>query len=116
MSDVKKMRTIKFVVLCNWRVASIASMPEVKKMRAVYCCVTEGLLASAHTSDVKKRRGPGVVLRKDPGLLPVTVVQHTDFDVIIGQSAVSDRNLACAILIRHKKLSDGNVKVRFHSK
>ena len=34
-----------------------------------------------------------------------TVIEHTDFDVIIGQCVVSDRNLICAILIRHKALS-----------
>ena len=66
MSDVKKMRTIKFVVLCNWRVASSASMPEVKKMRAVCCCVTEGLLASAHTSDVKKEGDQAWCCEKTP--------------------------------------------------
>ena len=35
----------------------------------------------------------------------------TNFHVTIGQSVVSDRNPACAILIRHKTLSDGEVKV-----
>ena len=32
-------------------------------------------------------------------------------DVTIGQCVVCDRNLACAILIRHKTLSGGDVKV-----
>ena len=40
-----------------------------------------------------------------------TVVRQTDFDVIIGQCVVSDRNLAWAILIKHKELSAGKVKV-----
>ena len=35
----------------------------------------------------------------------------TDFDVTIGQCVVSDRNLAFAILIRHKTLPDGKVRV-----
>ena len=39
-----------------------------------------------------------------------TVAQQTDFDVSVGQCLVSDRNLAGAILIRHKTLSDGEVK------
>ena len=38
-------------------------------------------------------------LKTDP--LSGTVVRQTDFDVIIGQCVVSDRNLACAILFRH---------------
>ena len=44
---------------------------------------------------------------KDPDPLSGTVVRQTDFDVTIGQCAVSDKNLARAILIRHKKLFDG---------
>ena len=40
-----------------------------------------------------------------------TVVRQTDFDVTIGQCVVSDRNLACAILIRHKTLSDVEVSL-----
>ena len=36
---------------------------------------------------------------------------QTDFDVTFGQCAASDRNVACAILIRHKTPSDGEDKV-----
>ena len=32
-------------------------------------------------------------------------------DVTIGQCVMPDRNLACAILIRYKALSDGEVRV-----
>ena len=39
------------------------------------------------------------------------VVRQADFDVVIGQCVVSERNLACAVLIRHETLSDGTVKV-----
>ena len=39
------------------------------------------------------------------------VVRQTDFDGTVGQLVVSDRNLACAIIIRHKTLSDGEDKV-----
>ena len=34
-----------------------------------------------------------------------------DFDVTIGQYVVSDRNLACAILIRHETLPEGEVSL-----
>ena len=40
------------------------------------------------------------VLGPDPPL--GNVVRHTDSDVTIGQRVVSDRNLACDILIRHE--------------
>ena len=40
-----------------------------------------------------------------------TVVGLTDFDVTIGQCVVSDRNLACAVLIRHETLFDREVQV-----
>ena len=42
---------------------------------------------------------------------PRTVEGQTDFDVIIGQCVVSDKTLACAILVRRKTLSDGEVRV-----
>ena len=48
---------------------------------------------------------------KTPGLPSDTVVRQTDFDVTIGQCVVSDRNLSCAILIRHKTLSDVEVSL-----
>ena len=35
--------------------------------------------------------------------------KQTDFDVTTGQCFVSDKNLANAILIRHRTLSDGEV-------
>ena len=41
---------------------------------------------------------------------PGTVV-GADFDVIIGECVVSDRNLARAILITHKTLSESEIKV-----
>ena len=44
-------------------------------------------------------------------LLLGTAVRQTDFDVIIGQFVVSDRNLGCKILIIHSTLSDGEVGV-----
>ena len=40
-----------------------------------------------------------------------TVVRQTDFDVTIGQSLVSDSNPTCAVHIRTKTLSGGEVKV-----
>ena len=40
-------------------------------------------------------------------LLSTVVLKQMDFDVNIGQCVVSNRNLACLILIRHKILSDG---------
>ena len=47
----------------------------------------------------------------DPDPLSDTVVRQIDFDVITGQSLVSNNNLACATLIRHKTLFDSEVKV-----
>ena len=38
-------------------------------------------------------------------------VRQTDFDVTIAQCVVSDRDLARAVLIRHKTLPDVPVKV-----
>ena len=38
-------------------------------------------------------------------------LRQRDFDVIIGERVVSDRNLGCAILIKHKILSVGEIKV-----
>ena len=35
-----------------------------------------------------------------------TVIWQTDFGITIGQYVVSERNLVCTILIRHKTLSD----------
>ena len=40
-----------------------------------------------------------------------TVIRQTDFDISIGQCLVSDRNLACAFLIRRKTQSGGEAKV-----
>ena len=45
-----------------------------------------------------------------------TVVRQTDFDVNIGQCLLSDRNLVCATLIKHKTLSDGEASVCSQSK
>ena len=39
------------------------------------------------------------------------VGRQTDFDVTIERCVASDRSLACAILVRHKALSAGVVKV-----
>ena len=39
------------------------------------------------------------------------VVRQKDYDVTIGQGVLSDRNLAYAVLIRHKTASDGEVKL-----
>ena len=50
-------------------------------------------------------------LIKTPDPLSDIVVRQTDFDVAIGQRVASDRNLAVAILIRHKTVSDGEVGV-----
>ena len=47
-------------------------------------------------------------------LMPPSTIRHsrmTDSDVTIGQGVVSGRNLACAILIGHKTLSDVEAKV-----
>ena len=52
----------------------------------------------------------GLVFAKGTDPLSDTVVRQTDFDVTIRQRVVSDRNLACTLLIRHKTLSDGKVK------
>ena len=38
-------------------------------------------------------------------------MRQTDYDVTIEECVVSDRNLACADLIRHKTLSNGEDKV-----
>ena len=44
--------------------------------------------------------------------LHADAVRQSDSDVTIGQSDnVSERNLACAILIRHKTLSDDRVQI-----
>ena len=48
---------------------------------------------------------------KAPDLLSSTVVGQTDFDITLGKCVVLDRNLACAVLVRHKTLSNGGVKV-----
>ena len=48
---------------------------------------------------------------KGPDTPLSAVVRQREFDVSIGQCGVSDRDLACTILIRHKILSDGEVKV-----
>ena len=37
--------------------------------------------------------------------------EQTDFDFITGQCLVPDENSACWIPVRHKTLSDGDVKV-----
>ena len=74
---------------------------------------------SDHPGD---RAVPGTLLHR---LLPLwregqcpnspsdSVVLRTDFVVTVGQTEciVSDRNLACTILIRHETLSDGEVNV-----
>ena len=44
-----------------------------------------------------------------PDPLSGTVGRQTGLDLTIGQWVVSDRNLACAVLNRHKNLSDGEV-------
>ena len=46
-----------------------------------------------------------------PDPLSNTVVGQINFDVTIGPRIASDRNLARAVLITHKTLSDGEVKV-----
>ena len=46
-----------------------------------------------------------------PDSLSDSVVRRTDFDVTIRQYVVSGRDLACAILIVHKTVSDDEVKV-----
>ena len=43
-----------------------------------------------------------------------TVVGQTDLHVSVGQCPVSDRDLACAVRIRHEILSDGDAKVCLH--
>ena len=43
---------------------------------------------------------------REPGLLPVFPDRTTGFDAIIAQCVVSDRNLACAIVIKDKTPSD----------
>ena len=44
-----------------------------------------------------------------PHPLSGTVVRQADTDATIGQCVVSDRYLACAVLTRHKTLSDSEV-------
>ena len=51
----------------------------------------------------------GLATGCDP--LSDTVLRQTDFDVPSGQCVVSHRNPACAVVIRHKTLSDGEVQV-----
>ena len=48
------------------------------------------------------------------GLDPLssTVAQQSHSDVTIGKCLVSDRNLACAVVIRHKTVSDKELKAR----
>ena len=46
-----------------------------------------------------------------PYPLSGTLLEQTDFDATIGQQVVSDRNLACAFVVRHKRVSGGEVKV-----
>ena len=60
---------------------------------------------------MKDNKGQTLFVFKGSELLSATVVRQRDSDVTIGQRVVSDRNLACAILIRHTALSDGEVKV-----
>ena len=48
---------------------------------------------------------------KGPCSLLGTVGRQTDLAVTIGQCDVYDRYLACAILMRHKTLSEGEVRV-----
>ena len=45
-----------------------------------------------------------VVVIKGPDRLSGTVAGQTNFDVIVGQYVVCDRNLAFSILFRHKAL------------
>ena len=59
-----------------------------------------------------RTRGLGTRPSRDPDPLSDTIVRQTDFDVTIGQYVVPDRNLARAILKRHKAMSDGDAKVR----
>ena len=76
---------------------------------------------SPHTNEVfylsPLRYDPGGVTSypffpvKDPIHFTGSVVRQTGFDVSIGPCVVSDGNLACAILIKHTQLSDGDVKV-----
>ena len=49
--------------------------------------------------------------RKDPEPLLGTVARQTDFDVTIGPCGVYEGYVACAILNRHKTMSDDEVKV-----
>ena len=46
-----------------------------------------------------------------PEPLSSTVERQTDADVAIEQRIVSDRNLACSVLIGHETLSDRELKV-----
>ena len=49
--------------------------------------------------------------RQGPEPLSGTVERQTDVDVAIEQRVVSDRNLACSVLIGHETLSDRELKV-----
>lgn len=71
------------------------SVPENSAM-VTTCCPLSDLLISTI-----------VLLRLDPP--SGTVVQQTD--ITIRECIVSDRNVACALLIRHNTLSDGEVSV-----
>ena len=52
------------------------------------------------------------VCSKSNCMFRTTVVRQTNFDVItIGQCVVSNGNLVCSFLIKHKTLSDGEVSV-----
>ena len=64
--------------------------------------------AERRREGVKKREK---YWRQSPEPPSGTVVRQTDSDVSIGHCVVSDRKLACAILIGHKTLSYDEVEV-----
>ena len=64
---------------------------------------------SGYTSLVTPCR---LAIRLKASIHSLLLNRRTDFDIIIGQCVVSDRNLAGAVLIRRKIQSVGEVKRR----
>ena len=64
------------------------------------------------TSEERGARKEEIHHIKCPDPPPGSATGHTGFDAAIGQWGVSDRNLACTVLTRHKTLSDRNYSLR----
>ena len=81
----------------------------VLSVAATYSKVPYPLLCKA-PHKLKRRLLNGLFRGSDPQ--SDTVVRQTYFEVTVGWYAVSERNPARIMLIRHKTLSDGELKVR----